>query len=97
MTDQAAADFAPILKSFPQSTLDEDGHPEIRMVLSDRAGDPVLLSFEDGCVVFPAKPVALRTSALDILVQKANWADRLIYDWIRSPSGKAWATAQGIA
>lgn len=94
----AARDFAPIVKRFPESTLDDEGHPVIRHYDTDAEGDPFWITFvADGAMKFHTQSfpyLMFCPVALERLAGIGREAQELYDEWRASESGKAWSEAE---
>ena len=94
MTQTAQRDFAPILARFPQSHLDDEGHPQIRHYDADVECDPFWISFAaDGTLKFETESfpyLMFCPVALDRIANLGREAKALYDDWHASESGQAW-------
>jgi len=98
--DAAQRDFAPILARFPESTLDEEGHPKIRHYDSDVECDPFWITFAaDGTFKFHTESfpyLMFCPNGLDRLARIGREAKELYDDWHASESGLAWSTRDDL-
>lgn len=94
LSEAARRDFAPILARFPNSYLDEEGHPQIRHYDADVESDPFWISFAaDGTLKFDTESfpyLMFCPVALDRLADLGREAKTLYDDWHASESGQLW-------
>lgn len=102
MDDQQKKDFAKILEQFPASKFDGEGYPVISKIIRDAEDDHIKISFDsDGIATIEGAIqtftyLSLRPDHLADITSASAKAIQLYKSWEASPSGKAWAEANGF-
>jgi hypothetical protein len=93
--------FARILRAFPDSVMDNDGSPLLRLSLMDAKGDPVVLEFDQNGAVEANgdtgfSHVLLSQDNLHTILRASRKAQTLMDKWFASEAGQAWAKTQNF-